>query len=89
MMSSNDEMRFFWEWKRRELLVKLIQRKQYKTWEDFEHEWNDVKDKIAERPEKNTFLFSDYIHWKTKGKPCITEILPDKHYVKAYFDERM
>ncbi len=88
-MSGNDnELKLFWEWKRRDLLLQLTRNK-YKSWHEFESHWVTVKDKNNERPEKGTYLFTDYIHWKTKNKPVITDVLPDYKYVKDYFDKEL
>lgn len=84
MMSAMD-LKLFWEWKRKDLIVQLV-KGHFTTWSDFEALWHVVEHKNDEYPDKKSPLFSDYIYWKTKGKPVITEILPEAAHLRKYYE---
>lgn len=85
MTNATHDLSSFWDWKRKHLIVQMM-KGTFRTWSEFESFWHEIEYKIDEYPDKKSAIFSDYIYWKTKGKPIITDIIPDASHLKSYYD---
>ncbi len=82
---NNNNIEAFWEWKRNTIKRDLCKGK-YKEYRDFIIEWNTIKDKKDEVPEKGTGLLTDYYSWKCQGKPVEDFTGPSEPFFEKYFN---
>jgi hypothetical protein len=88
---SSDILVDFWEWKRSDYRNDFCSGKY--GWDEFNVKWDEVKNKIDEKPEKGTGYLTDFYYWKTqketyKSIPRLTENYggPSECFFKEYYD---
>jgi len=81
----------FWEWKRSDYRMYFCDGKY--SWDEFNIKWDEVKNKVNEKPEKSKGYLTDFYYWKTQKEiyktiPHLTGNYggPSESCFKEYYD---